>query len=135
MIKLYNIFESLILEGVNAQSVNDAINRKVWVNIEYEGDEEVAAGKRTIEVYAYGLSLAKVPNLVISAYQIHGDSTNGASSSGVPGWKMFRLDRITKWETKGFRFYKPISDRESGVPAFNPTGHKKMKTIYNIAKF
>lgn len=132
MIKLYNIFESIILESVNVQNVNDAINRKVWVNIDYAGDENVAAGKRTIEIYSYGLSLANNP--VIGAYQIHGVSSNDSSSSGVPGWKMFRLDRITKWETTKFRFYKPISDR-SNVPKFNPSGHKLMKTVYNIVKF
>jgi|TARA_R110000796_G_scaffold216976_3_gene332994 hypothetical protein len=132
MIKLYNIFESLILEGVNAQNVNDAIERKVWVNIDYSGDEHFAAGKRTIEVYSYGLSLGDNP--VIGAYQIHGTSTNDSSSSGVPGWKLFRLDRITKWEATKFKFRKPISDR-ANVPTFNPSGHKKMKTLYNIVKF
>jgi hypothetical protein len=126
--KLYNIFESLILEFASRDQINDAINNRVRVNIHYAGDDNTASGQRTIEVYAYGLT--KSGNQAIRAYQIFGNT-----KTIIPQWKIFRVDRITRWEPLNFKFYTPISDRDPTIPAFNPTGDKSMTTIYNIVKF
>lgn len=128
MLKLYNIFENLILENSSRSSVMDAIDRKYRVNIYYLGDDNTAAGKRTIEVYAFGLTKANNP--VIRAYQIFGDT-----KTFVPAWKFFRLDRISRWEPTTFRFYTPISERDPSAPKFNPSGDKTMSTVYKIANF
>jgi predicted DNA-binding transcriptional regulator YafY len=129
MFSLYNLYESVILESVNRSSILDAIDKKVRVNIYYEGDDNTAPGKRTIEVYAYGIS--KGNNHVIRAYQVFGDSKRKI----VPGWKLFRLDRITRWEPTNFKFYTPISDRDQTIPKFNESGDRSMNTIYKITKF
>lgn len=127
MLKLYNIFENLILED-NRSSIMDAIDRKYRVNIYYLGDDNTAAGKRTIEVYGFGLT--KAGNPVIRAYQLFGDT-----KTFVPAWKFFRVDRIARWEPTSFRFYSPISDRDPSIPKFNPNGDATMSTVYKIAKF
>ena len=127
MIKLYNIYESLILEDSRSQII-DAIDKKIRVNIYYLGDDNTAAGKRTIEVYAFGLT--KAGNPVIRAYQIFGDT-----KTIKPAWKFFRLDRISRWEPTKFRFYTPISDRDPVAPKFNPNGDATMATVYKIANF
>lgn len=128
--KLYNIFEKLILEDVNRSEVIKAIDSRYRVNIDYMGDEETESGKRTIEVYAFGLS--KSGNLVIRAYQGFGKTT-----TVIPGWKMFRLDRINRWEPINIKkgiFNSPISDR-TNVPDFNPNGDKMMSTVYKVVQF
>lgn len=126
--KLYNIFENIILESVRPDEVIEAIDKKRRVNIEYDGDDEESKGRRTIDPYAYGLS--KNNNPVIRAYQVFGDT-----SSEVPKWKLFRLDRIIKWEPTGYVFKKPVSDIDPSIPDFNPLGDELMNTVYKIAKF
>ena len=128
--KLYNIFEKLILENVNRSEVIKAIDSRYRVNIDYMGDDETEPGKRTIEIYAFGMS--RSGNLIIRAYQGFGKTT-----TVNPGWKIFRLDRINNWQPinvkKGI-FNSPISDR-ANVPPFNPNGDKTMSTVYKVAQF
>ena len=144
LLELYNNLKNKLLlsEGVSPNKVVDAIKGTYRVNIYYEGDDNTAAGKRTIEVYAYGLSNKGINkkdngsttsngNPVIRAYQIFGDS----KTKIVPSWKLFRLDRISKWEPTGFIFYKPISDYSPNIPKFNPNGDKSMTTVYSIVDF
>lgn len=125
---LYNIYKDIILENTARSSIMDAIDKHYRVTIYYAGDEETAPGKRTIEVYAYGMS--KAGNQVIRAYQLFGDT-----KTVIPQWKLFRVDRITRWEPTNFKFYKPISDRDPSIPKFNQNGDNSMiGGVYN-AKF
>lgn len=137
--KLYNIFENLILEeivnknviceNVDYSQINDAIDNRYRVKIEYKDAENAPPSKRFIEVYAVGLT--KAGNPVIRAYQIF-----GGTKTVIPKWKFFRLDKITKWEpVKQLKFNKPISDRDNSIPKFNSTGDKSMSKVNNIAKF
>jgi len=124
--KLYNIYKELIIENIARNSIIDAIDNHYRVSMYYEGDDNTAAGKRTIEVYAYGTS--KGGNQVIRAYQIFGDT-----KTIIPSWKLFRVDRISRWEPLNFKFYGPISDRDSSIPKYNPNGDNSMVgTIHNI---
>lgn len=126
--KLYNLFENLILEGASNQQVIDAIDGKYRVNIHYAGDDNTAAGKRHIEVYALGST--KGGNPVIRAFQLFGDT-----KTIIPEWKLFRLDRITRWEPTNMRFYQPVSDRDNSIPPYNHAGDRSMiGSVYN-AKF
>jgi predicted DNA-binding transcriptional regulator YafY len=119
--KLYNIFEELILENISRNSIVDAINNRYVVNINYAGDDNTAQGPRYIEVYAFGLS--KSNNPVIRAFQLAGDSKTLS-----PQWKMFRVDRIKRWEPTQREFNKPRN-------GFNPNGDNAMSVVHNITKF
>lgn len=127
-LSLQNIFENLILEGVTRSDINDAINKKYRVNIYYDGDGVNGKGKRTIEVYGFGLN--HFGNLVIRAYQVFGDT-----KTKKPAWKIFRVDKIVRWEKTGWSYNSPINQRDPSAPSFNPNGDKDMLRIYNIAKF
>ena len=86
---LEGINRILLSESVSINSVNDAIDTHTRIIINYHTKgEDIATGARIIEVYAYGLT--KAGNPVIRAFQPYGDTT-----SRVPSWKFFRLDRIT----------------------------------------
>lgn len=138
--KLYNLFEDIILEeiignkkniiteGVGYKQVNDAIENRYRVRIEYKDYEDKPPSRRFIEVYAVGLS--KAGNPVIRAYQLFGGTT-----TKIPKWKLFRLDKITKWEPTKVKFKTPIDVRDPVVPKFNKTGDRTMKTVNKIMKF
>lgn len=137
--KLYNLFENIILEetikekmilceGASYTQVNDAIQNRYRVRIEYKDNENKPPTKRFIEVYAIGLS--KAGNPVIRAYQLFGGTT-----TKIPKWKFFRLDKIVKWEPTKVKFNTPIDVRDPSVPKFNKYGDKTMSTVNKIMKF
>lgn len=129
LINLSDILKQVLIESVSVNNVNDAIDKKYQVEIEYHSNgEDEAIGPRIIEVYAYGLT--KTGNPVIRAFQPYGDTT-----TSIPNWKFFRLDRITKWKPTNRYFTQPASDYYSNVGAFNPEGDKSMSVVYNIARF
>jgi len=121
--------EILLTESASADEVISALDNHHRVIINYHSDgKDVASGARVIEVYAYGLT--KAGNPVIRAFQPFGDTT-----SSVPSWKFFRLDRISKWEPTQQKFSNPASDRYPGLPKFNETDDKTMSVVYKIADF
>lgn len=134
--KLYSLLENVILEAVSASRVDDAIERKQRVRIYYdptinrteEEEDKNLPGYRNIETYVHGLS--KAGNPIIRVYQI-----NGVTETDSPGWKTFRLDRITDWRTYPSFYYTPISDRVAGIPKYNPNGDRSMIRIFKQAKF
>ena len=121
--------EILLEESVNGQDVSDAIDNHERVIINYHSNgQDNATGSRVIEVYAYGLT--KAGNPVIRAFQPYGDTT-----SKVPSWKLFRLDRIDNWEPTGQKFTEPASDYYPTTGNFNPNGDKTMSVVYKVAQF
>lgn len=121
--------EALLCESVSEMEVSDAIDKHIRVIINYHSKgEDVATGARVIEVYAYGLT--KAGNPVIRAFQPYGDTT-----SRVPSWKFFRLDRISLWKPTAQTFTEPASDHYKGMGEFNPNGDDTMSVVYKVAKF
>lgn len=120
--------EILREENVSISKVIDAIDnhKRILINYKTDGGDE-ANGPRIAELYAYGLT--KAGNPVVRAFQPYGDTT-----TSVPNWKMFRLDRITSWKDTGQRFDHPASD-DYNVGEFNKNGDKTMATVYKIASF
>ena len=126
---LYNIFSELILEAVGKPRIAKSIDSHQLVRIYYKGDKTINAGFRTIEVYTLGVS--KAGNPVIRAWQ-----RRGVTDTEIPGWKIFRTDKILSWAPlKDEAFKRPISDRDKSVPKFNPSGDKTMARVDKIAKF
>ena len=121
--------EILLTESVTVNDIDDAIDnhKRVIINYHSKG-EDIATGARVIEVYAYGLT--KAGNPVIRAFQPFGDTT-----SKVPSWKFFRLDRISAWEETNQKFNRPASEIYRGLGDFNPDDDKTMSTVYKIATF
>lgn len=127
---LRELLEQILLEeSVTEDDVNNVINNHNRVIINYQSDgKDDANGARVIEVYAYGLT--KAGNPVIRAFQPYGDTT-----SKVPSWKMFRLDRITDWKETDQKFTEPASDVYKGLGEFNPNGDRTMAVVYKVAQF
>jgi len=143
--KLYNLFEEIILEektkllteGVSDQEVINAINGKYNVNILYDDFPDstpaVPPSKRYIQVYDF--IETKAGNKAISAYQIFGGSKTTPKEGA---WKIFRLDRIRGWFPTEMTFKKAVSDLPSydkSKPKFNPTGNRTASRLINKVKF
>lgn len=119
----------LLNESVSINDVNNAINghNRVIINYHANGKNE-HSGPRIIEVYVYGLT--KSGNPVIRAFQPYGDTT-----TKIPGWKLFRLDRITSWKVTDQTFNEPPSSYYNSCGEFNQNGDNSMGIIYKIIKF
>lgn len=127
---LERIYNSLLLtESVGVDEVNDALDnhKRVIINYRSKGEDK-NTGARVIEVYAYGLT--KAGNPCIRAFQPYGDTT-----SHVPSWKFFRLDRIIEWKPTEQTFDRPADFYYKNLGNFNPNGDETMSVVYKVAKF
>lgn len=123
------IVNEVINEGVDVKSVNDAIDRKYGVLINYRGEDGVHTGLREIQPVAYGTTKAGFP--AIRAFQPNGDT-----SSRVPSWKLFRLDRIEAWKPQPDNvFDEPPGFQQQVLGQFNPNGDDSMSQVFKIASF
>ena len=133
--KLYNLFEEIILEeiernrnilteGVFFDDAKAAIDGKYNVNILYRDYEDQPPSKRYIQVY--NLSKTKSGNDAIRAYQIFGASKKG-NKNGF--WKIFRLDRIEGWFPTKVKWARPVSDLNTNIPKYNANGDRSMSSV------
>lgn len=126
------LWESLVTlceSVVSVDKINQAMDERRRIIITYHSKgEDNNTGPRLIEIYAYGLT--KAGNPVIRAFQPYGDTT-----SSIPSWKFFRLDRISSWKDTGQVFNKPANEYYPGIGDFNPNGDDTMQTVYKIVSF
>jgi predicted DNA-binding transcriptional regulator YafY len=125
--KLQNTIKDLICEVANFDSVIDAIKNKQKCIIYYDGDEPGGKGIRQIEPVCLGIS--KSGNKVLRAWDDEGASHRGyTGEKPLPGWRMFRLDKILTLKPTG-EIFTEIR------PNFNPNGDKSMKSVIIISQF
>jgi hypothetical protein len=125
--KLYNTVKSLILEVASVNSVVTAIKNKDKVVIYYDGDEPGGRGLRDIEPVCFGYS--KAGNPILRAWDSEGASHTGyKGEQPLPGWRIFRLDKINSFRPTGEKFTEP-------KPGYNPRGDKSMTRVIINAVF
>jgi predicted DNA-binding transcriptional regulator YafY len=125
--KLYNTFKSLILEVASIDSIVNAIKNKDKIVIYYDGDEPGGRGLREIEPVCFGYS--KSDNPVLRAWDNEGASHTGyKGEQPLPGWRLFRADKILSFKPSGEKFNEP-------KPGYNPNGDKSMNRVIINAVF
>jgi predicted DNA-binding transcriptional regulator YafY len=125
--KLYNSLKGLILEIASLGAVRDAISKRNKCIIYYIGDEPGGRGLRQIEPVCLGYS--KAGNLVLRAWDEEGSShTAYKGEQPLPGWRLFRLDKITMIRPSDEKFDQPR-------PNYNFNGDKSMTSVLINAKF
>lgn len=125
--KLTNVFKGLLNEIASLDSIQDAIKKKQICIIYYDGDEPGGKGLRQIEPVCLGRSLRN--NLVLRAWDAEGASHRGyLGTRPMPGWRLFRLDKILTFKETGENFNEPR-------PNFNFNGDKSLDDIIIIAQF
>ena len=127
----------LLTEGVGQDAIKKAIENHEWIYIYYNAESEKgenATGSRTVRPYVLGKN--KSGNVVLRAWQDNPKNswhfTNRATRpdsnkhdswsdrEGVkPGWRMFRLDRISQVYPIG----KTFND-SNGLPMIPPGYHE-----------
>ena len=125
--KLQESLKGLILEIASLDSVQSAINNRNVVTIYYDGDEPGGKGIREVEPVALGKS--KAGNLVMRGWDREGSShTAYKGEQPLPGWRLFRLDKILSFKPTGEIYNEP-------KPGYNFNGDKSMVSVITIAKF
>jgi hypothetical protein len=140
--KLYNIFQDIILEGVSKEElinegllddIKAAMETSVYIWFKYKDDDGVITDRYGV-IDKQGSSLAN--NGVIRCWQTGGSTTNSKKrqDGGRIGWKLFRIDRIIPNSIKltNMKSDKPI--QSPGI-TYNATGDKKMKGAIAIANY
>jgi len=108
----------LLNEGVGDDAIIDAINNHEYIYLYYEGDDANQKGYRTVRPYVLGTSSAG--NRVLRAWQDRGRSLSYSTGSRgadhdywhdddgkiKPGWRMFRVDKISHVYPTGKKFNK-----------------------------
>ena len=128
MINLYEILQQVLNESINPDSINDAINNKYRLLINYDDEKYHATGVRLVEPYVLGYT--KAGNLAFRGYQYEGDTVRG-----VPKWKLFRLDRVISYKPTKQIFN--VEPRENGwnAEAYNNNGDGSLVSILNQVSF
>ena len=125
--KLINSFKSLITEIASLNDIQNTIKKRQITVIYYDGDEPGGRGLREIEPVCFGYS--KAGNPVLRAWDSEGAShTAYKGEQPIPGWRMFRADKILS--------FKPTGEKFSEMkPGYNPNGDKSMTRVIINAVF
>lgn len=126
--KLRESLKQLIVEVASVESIVDCIKKRQKCVIYYDGDEPGGRGLREIEPVCLG-RMRGTNNLAVRAWDEEGSShTSYTGEQPLPGWRLFRLDKILSLKPTGENFDTPR-------PNFNPNGDKSMRSIIIIVKF
>ena len=128
MLNLYEILKEVLNESVSSDSVNDAINNKYRILINYDDEDNHATGTRLVEPYVLGYT--KAGNLAFRGYQYEGDTVRG-----VPKWKLFRLDRVINWQPTKQKFNVEPKDNGWSAESYNSNGDGSLTSILNQVSF
>ena len=125
--KLNQALKGLICEIASIDGVVDAIKKRQIVIIYYDGDEPGGRGIRQIEPVCLGVS--KAGNKILRAWDDEGAShTAYKGEQPLPGWRIFRLDKILSIKPTGEVYNTP-------KPNYNFNGDKSMVSVIINAIF
>ena len=125
--KLLGTIKNLITERANLQDIVHAIKQRNKLIIFYDGDEPGGRGLREIEPVCLGVS--KKNNKVLRAWDSEGSShTSYKGEQPLPGWRLFRLDKILSSKPTGEVYNEPR-------PNYNSNGDRSMISVIINAKF
>ena len=122
------IVREILNEDVDVKSINNAIDGTYEVMINYRGENGEHTGAREIQPVAYGTTKSGFP--VIRAFQPNGDT-----SSRVPSWKFFRVDRIESWNPMPEKVFNEPPGFNQELGKFNPNGDDSMSQVFKVANF
>ena len=127
-LNLYEILQKVLNESVGSNEITDAIINHNYVDITYSDEDNNAPGRRLIQPYAYGITMAG--NECLRAFQIGGDTLRGE-----PKWKLFLLKRMTSWHPRKQTFSVPPPMQGYNTPDYNSNGDGTMSKVILQAKF
>ena len=125
--KLQDSLKGLICEIASMEDIMKAIKHRHKIIIYYDGDEPGGRGIREIEPVCLGIS--KSGNKILRAWDMEGSShTSYTGEQPLPGWRLFRLDKILSHKPTGEVYNEP-------KPGYNFNGDRSMARVFINAKF
>jgi predicted DNA-binding transcriptional regulator YafY len=125
--RLQDTLKTLLTEIASIESITDCVKNKKICIIYYDGDEPGGRGLREIQPVCLGVS--KAGNKVLRAWDSEGASHTGyKGEQPLPGWRLFRIDKILSLKPTGENFTEP-------QPNYNPNGDKSMVSVIINSKF
>lgn len=128
MLNLYEILKEVLNESVSPDYVNNAIDNRYRILINYDDEDYHATGTRLVEPYVLGYTSAG--NLAFRGYQYEGDTVRG-----IPKWKLFRLDRVINWQPTKQKFNVEPRENGWGAEPYNFNGDGSLQSILNQVSF
>jgi predicted DNA-binding transcriptional regulator YafY len=125
--KLLGTLKGLLNERASFDDLVNAVKKRKKLIIYYDGDDPGGKGLRDIEPVCIGVS--KRNNKVLRAWDMEGSShTDTIGKQPLPGWRLFRLDKILSVKPTGEIYNEPR-------PNYNSSGDKSMISVVINAKF
>lgn len=123
---LQNIFQSVITESVDANTIEQLMDGNKRVVLRYVAEDGIPT-VRQVELFALGLSTAG--NEVVRAFQINHKPSAHDTKSGE--WKLFRLDRIESVRPTNYnvRYMYPYLKKQLR----NPNGDRSMSQVFKVS--
>ena len=121
-------FLKLLNEAISPNIIDDAINNRYRILINYDDEENHATGIRLVEPYVLGYT--KANNIAFRGYQYQGDTVRG-----IPKWKLFRLDRVIDFKPTNQHFNAQPKDNGWSAQNYNDIGDGSMIRVINQVKF
>ena len=139
--RLYNLYEQVILEGVDVKTIQDVIKNNRGVNIVYEDNSiDSNSGPRYCQILAMGKT--SKGNIAIRVYQISGPNLKRDESGKIIRWKTFRVDRIRSMNVTNFTFYAPpdelynaLGDKTLNIPNNDGVANMAIFSDKNLDKY
>jgi predicted DNA-binding transcriptional regulator YafY len=103
--------KQLITEQQKSSVISNAIRNKQTAKISYNSENSSGRGMRIIEPAELGYNAKG--ELLVRAWQVSGASfSRSVMKAPIPGWRSFKLDRITGWRNTGeeYQDIRPIDD-------------------------
>jgi predicted DNA-binding transcriptional regulator YafY len=129
--KLLGTIKDILNEVANRDQIIRAIEQKQIVSIYYDSDDVGGKGYREVEPVCLGdiVKSDGTKQTYLRAWDIQGAShTDYTGEQPLPGWRLFKIDKITSWNPTGENF-------TSARPDYNFTGDKTMTKVIINAKF
>ena len=120
-----SVIRQILTEEVTQNNVSYAVRKRHVVSFTYDsGDGDTKGKKERIVVCPCVLGVTSAGNLVFRGYQMNGSSkTAEEGKKPLPGWRMFRLDRVVPntWKDTRKVFNRP--------PDYNEEGDRGLKVL------
>lgn len=122
--------KGLILEDVSRNRIITSMKNRV-VNLIYYDDpsDEVLAGYRSIEIYAYGTSKAGNPVILAWLRNNMSKTLNSGDANDKIRWRMYRIDRIKSFKNTIQKFDASSEFISQNRPKFN-LDYKNLGSIF-----
>lgn len=132
-----SVIRQILNEDITQGNVSQAVKKRHVVSFKYDNGDGTNRGKlERVTVCPCVLGVTSKGNLVFRGYQMNGSSKSAEEGKRpLPGWRMFRLDRVVPntWKDTRRVFNRPPDYNEEGdkgIQVLVQSNFTRAKTTY-----